>query len=276
MGVTEVAGREVCADLYFPEGLRWRDGALWFTDQYGGTVCRVGSECEVVARVPGRPGGLGWTREGMLLVVAMERRSVMSVVPGGGLSLYADLSDVLPAFANDMLVDPLGRAYVGNYGFDVEQGEAEALTRLVRVDPDGSRHVESPELMFPNGAVLVDDGATMVIAETFGDRLTAMRVDADGTLSDPRVLIDLPKGAGPDGIAVDGAGRIWVACAFSSRVVAVTRAGEIDAEIEVPGEGAYCAEVGGEDGRTLFVAIASLDEGLASRTKTGRIEAFDI
>jgi sugar lactone lactonase YvrE len=273
-----MAGRVVASDLYFPEGLRWRDGALWFTDQYGGTVCRVSAEsgCQVVARTPGRPGGLGWSRDGVLLVVAMERRSIMSVVPGGVVALYADLSDVLPAYANDMLVDPRGRAYVGNYGFDVEHGEAEALTRLVRVDPDGSRHIESPELMFPNGAVLVDDGNTMLIAETFGDRLTSMRVAADGTLSDADVLVDLPEGSGPDGIAVDAAGRIWVACAFTSRVVAVTRAGEIDGEVAVPGEGVYCAEVGGNDGRTLFLAIASLDEGLASRTPTGRIEAFEI
>lgn len=271
-----MAGRVVASDLYFPEGLRWRDGALWFTDQYGGAVCRVGSGCEVVARVPGRPGGLGWTRDGRLLVVAMERRSIMSVVPGGGLSLYADLSGLLPALANDMLVDPLGRAYVGNYGFDYEQGEAEAPTHLVRVDPDGSRHTEAPELMFPNGTVLVDDGQTMIVAETFGDRLTAMRVAADGHLDDPRVVVELPEGSGPDGIAVDAAGRIWVACAFSSRAVAVTRDGEIDAEIEVPGEGVYCAEVGGVGGRTLFLAIASLDEDVAARTPTGRIEAFDL
>jgi len=39
-----MAGEVVAADLYFPEGLRWREGALWFTDQYGGTVCRVGSD----------------------------------------------------------------------------------------------------------------------------------------------------------------------------------------------------------------------------------------
>ena len=149
-------------------------------------------------------------------------------------------------------------------------------THLVRVDPDGSRHIEAPELRFPNGTILLDDGQTMVVAETMGDRLTAMPVAADGHLEDPHVIAELPKGCGPDGIAVDGQGRIWVACAFSSQAVAVTRAGEVVATIDVPGEGVYCPEVGGPDGHTLFLAIASLDEELAARTPTGRIEAFDL
>jgi sugar lactone lactonase YvrE len=272
-----MGGRVVASDLYFPESLRWHREALWFTDQYGGTVCRVDdSGTQVVARLPGRPGGLGWTPDGAMLVVAMERRWVMSLAPGGGLALYADLSELMPAFANDMLVDPFGRAYVGNYGFNYEQGEPEAATHLVRVDPDGFRQVEAPELLFPNGAVLIEAGGTLVVAETFGDRLTAMSVAADGHLHDPRVLIELPKGSGPDGIAVDASGRIWVACAFTSQALAVTRDGEIDAKIDVPGEGVYCAAVGGPDGRTLYLAIASLDESLAARTPTGRIEAYDI
>ena len=256
--------------------MRWRDEALWFTDEFGGTVGRIGSGCDVVARVPGRPGGLGWTRDGALLVVAMERRSIMSVAPGGCPTLYADLSDLMPAIANDMVVDRLGRAYVGNFGFDYEGGEPPAATRLVRVDPDGSRHVEAPELMFPNGAVLVDDGTAMIVAETLGDRLTELQVAPDGSLHDPRVLVELPEGSGPDGITVDADGRIWAACAFASRAVAVTRSGEIDAVVEVTGEGVYCAEVGGPEGRTLFLAIAALDVDLAARTPTGRIAAYEL
>jgi sugar lactone lactonase YvrE len=272
-----MAGRVVASDLYFPESLRWHGGSLWFTDQYGGTICRIDdSGCKIMARVPGRPGGLGWTRDGTLLVVAMERRWIMSLAPGGALALYADLSELMPAYANDMLVDSIGRAYVGNYGFDYEGGEAQASTHLVRVDPDGYRRVESPELMFPNGAVLIHSGGTLVVAETFGDRLTSMTVAGDGHLHDPEVLVELPTGSGPDGIAVDGEGRIWVACAFTSQVLAVTRDGDVVAQIDIPGEGVYCAEVGGPDGRTLFLAIASLDESVAARTPTGRIEAFDL
>jgi sugar lactone lactonase YvrE len=269
-----MAGRVVASELYLPHGLRWRDGALWFTDEFGGTVCRIGSGAEVVARVPGRPGGLGWSRDGLLLVVAMERRSIMSLVPGGCPSLYADLSQLMPAYASAMLVDPLGRAYVANFGFDHNRGEAPIPTRLVRVDPDGTPHVQGPELTFPTGMVLLDGGRTMVVAETLDDRLTAMSVAPTGCLGEPRVLADLPPGSGPQGLALDGPGRIWVACAGSGRALAVTPAGEIDAEIEVAGEGVYCAAVGGAQAQTLYLSIASPDVDLAARTPTGRIEAF--
>jgi sugar lactone lactonase YvrE len=272
-----MADRVVASGLYFPEGLRWHDDALWFTDQFGGGVIRVGEAgAETVAEVPGRPGGLGWTRDGVLLVVSMQQRSIYSVAADGELALYADLSDLLPSLANDMFVDPSGRAYVGNYGFDIDHGAPQVPTHIVRVDPDGSRHVETPELMFPNGTILVDDGATLIVAETFGDCLTAMRVGPDGSLHDPEVIAELPKGCGPDGIAADASGRIWVACAFSSQVLAVTRDGRIDQEIVVPGEGVYCPEIGGSDGRTLFLGIASLDEELAMQTPTGRIMAVDL
>jgi sugar lactone lactonase YvrE len=275
-GGATVAGRVVASDLYLPQDLRWHDDALWFTDSYGGTVCRVGSGAEVVARMPGRPGGLGWTRDGTLLVVAMERRSVLAVVPGGGVSLYADLSQLLPAFATDLLVDPLGRAYVANLGFDPKRGEPSAPTHLVQVARDGSLHAEAPELMSPSGAVLVDDGETMIVTETLGDRVTAMRVAADGHLEDPQVIVDLPEGSRPTGIAVEAGGRLWVACTGSARAVAVTRDGEIDAQIEFPGEAVYGAIVGGAEYRTLFLAVAARDDDVASRTPTGRIEAHSL
>ena len=268
-------GRVVAADVYLPHGLRWHADALWFTDTFGGTVCRIGSSCDVVARVPGRPGGLGWTRDGLLLVVAMERRSIMSATPGGCLDLYADLSRQLPTLANDMIVDPVGRAYVGSLGVDHERRDEFVPSRLVRVDPDGSTHLEGPELLAPHGAVLVDAGQTMIVAETLGDRLTELRVAPDGHLHDPRVLVELPAGSGPAGIAVDAGGRIWAACGSAGRVVAVTRCGRIEAQIDVPGEGVYDVAVGGERGRTLFLVIASLDLDIAARTPTGRIEAYE-
>jgi sugar lactone lactonase YvrE len=257
-----LTGRVVARELYLPEALQWHDGTLWFADRYGGTVSRLGEAgVEVVTRMPGRPGGLGWTPDGTLLVVAMERRSLMSVSPGGNLRPYADLSLLMPAFANGLAVDRLGRAYVGNFGFDDEAGEIPEPTRLVRVDPDGSVHVEEPELVSPSGPILLDDGRTMVLAETFADRLTELQVGEDGRLDEPRTIAELPEGSGPEGIACDAAGRIWVACAFAGRAVAIRRDGGVD---------------GGPDGRTLFLGIASRDVGDAARTPNGRIEAFEI
>jgi sugar lactone lactonase YvrE len=70
---------------------------------------------------------------------------------------------------------------------------------------------------------------------------------------------------------MDSANRVWVACAFTSYAVAVTPEGTVDAEIELPSEGIYCCEVGGADRRTLFLAVAPLDESQAAREPRGRI-----
>jgi sugar lactone lactonase YvrE len=264
-------------DLYFPEGLRWHDDALWFSDVFGRTVSRLDeSGPQVVAEIPGMPSGIGWLPDGTLLAVSMEQKSIMAVAADGSVTTYADLSEFCPQLANDMVVDRHGRAYVGNYGFDVDNGAPVEPTHLVRVDPDRSVHVEEPEVIFPNGCVISDDGQRMTVAETFADRVTSFAIADDGSLSDPRVLVELPAGSGPDGIAVDGRGRIWVPCAYGGRAVAITEDGEIDDELSIPGVCVTCCAVGGPGGDTLFVSIAPLDETEAAAQPAGRIISLQL
>lgn len=258
--------------LYFPESLRWRAGELWFSDIYGGQVVRIGpGGPQVVANVDGLPSGLGWLPDGTPLVVSCEQRRVLRIESDGTTTGHADLSGYLTHEANDMAVDHSGRAYVGNYGFDVATGAEPAPTVLLRVEPDGRVFAEEPQLIFPNGLVRTDGGRSLVVAETFADRLTTMRIAPDGSLHDPKVLATLPSGSGPDGIDVDEAGGIWVACAFGAAAVRVGPDGEATHRIEFPGEGVYCCALGGADRRTLFVALADQDEERAARVRTGRI-----
>jgi sugar lactone lactonase YvrE len=270
--------RVISTGTSFPEGLRWRDGWLWFTDQFRENVHRVGPTggTEHVATVPGRPAGLGWTIDGRLLAVSQADRSLVAIAEDGSVSTYADLSDYMPAWGNDLVVDSHGRAYVGNYGFDVDHGAPQATTRLVRVDPDGAIYVEEPEFLFPNGAVFADAGRTMFVAETFGDVVSQVDVHPDGSLHNRRVLHEFGKGTGPDGIAFDAQGRLWVALAFDSRAVALNRDGTVADEILMPGEGVYCCEVGGPDGNTLYLAMAPLDEAEAAESLQGKIVAIDL
>jgi sugar lactone lactonase YvrE len=259
-------------NLHFPEGLRWHDGRLWFSDIFGGHVYRMGSEGpEIVAEVPGLPSGLGFLPDGSPLVVALHDRTVLQIESDGSTRLHADLSDRFEHPANDMVVDRFGRAYVGNYGFDADNGADPKPTRLIRVDPDGDIVEEEPPLLFPNGALFVDEGRTMIIAETFADRITRLRVDDDGSLHDP-VSVAVPAGYGPDGIDVDEAGGVWVACAFAGEAcIRVAPDGSVTDRIEFPGEAVLCPVLGGDDGRTLHIAISSHDEELAARERVGRI-----
>lgn len=261
-------------DLYFPEALRWHAGQLWFSDVFGNVVSRVGDGGpEVVANVPGQPAGLGWLPDGSMLVVSSKDRTVLRIASDGSTTVHADLSAHVGFDANDMVVGRDGRAYVGNYGFDVSAGARPEPTNLLRVDPDGTIVREPPPLIFPNGAVLIDGGRGLVVAETFADRISYLRVADDGHLTEARVLAALPPGSGPDGIDADEAGAVWVACAFGECVVRIGPDGRATDRFEFAGMGVYCCALGGDDGRTLYVALASRDEELAARERTGRIVA---
>jgi sugar lactone lactonase YvrE len=238
----------------FFESPRWHDGRWWFSDFFRRRV--VTTEGEVV-RVEGQPSGLGWLPDGSLLVVSMHDRRVLRL-RDGVLALHADLSDLCDWHANDMVVAPDGRAYVGNFGFDLGN-EDPRPTGLVHVGPDGSAKRVAEELMFPNGMLLHD--GTLIVGETYGARLTEFSVQPDGTLSDRRVFAGVP-GAAPDGCALDAEGCVWFADARSNRCVRVARGGEI-ADVVSVDEGLRCfaCMLGGDDGRTLAIcAAADYDE----------------
>ena len=138
---------EVVVDgLAFPECPRWRADGLWFSDQHGGQIWRIGPSgtAEAMAEVPGGPSGLGWLPDGTLLAVSMHEKRLLAVAFGGAssgtsadgavLTVVADLEPYNPGLSNDMVVDAIGRCYIGNIGFDVYGGAELRPTVLVLVD----------------------------------------------------------------------------------------------------------------------------------------------
>ncbi|MBX3654557.1 MAG: SMP-30/gluconolactonase/LRE family protein [Ramlibacter sp.] len=241
--------------LAFPESPRWRDGALWFSDFYARRVCRatLDGQVQTVAEVPSQPSGLGWDAAGRLLVVSMLDRRLLRL-DADGLREVADLSALAPAPCNDMVVDGQGRAYIGNFGFDLTARAPFAATVLVCVWPDGRARTVAQDMHFPNGAVVTPDGRTLIVAESYGQRLTAFDIAPDGTLQGRRVWAALQgKGVGPDGICLDAEGAIWMASPVSRELLRVREGGEVTHRIPTPDQALACA-LGGPDGCTLFVA----------------------
>src|SRR5260370_21894326 len=156
---------------------------------------------EISCEVPGRPSGLGWLPDGRMLVVSMRDRTLVRL-DRDGLKAVADMSKLAPFDCNDMVVDARGRAYVGNFGFDLHKNETPRGTTLVMAAPDGVVHVVAEDLMFPNGMVITPDGKTLIVGETFGRRLTAFDIGDDGLLANRRVWADLGNRL-PDGICLD-------------------------------------------------------------------------
>ncbi|MEV6647854.1 SMP-30/gluconolactonase/LRE family protein [Amycolatopsis sp. NPDC051371] len=249
---------------------RWHDGRLWVSDFYTEKVVAIDGRggAEVVAEVPGQPSGLGFLPDGRLLVVSMRDHRVFVRDGSGRLAEYADLSGVVSGVLNDMVVDDRGRAWVGNFGFDLMGGAPLRYTTLTRVDADGSVSVAAEDLGFPNGMVILP-GGVLVVAETFAGRLTAFDIGEDGELSGRRVWAqfgETPRTedvgeavqrleVAPDGICADAEGAIWVADAVHNRVIRVQEGGRILDEIDA-GTGVFACMLGGDDGRTLFLCAA--------------------
>ena len=263
--------------LTFPEGPRWHDGRLWFSDFYTHRVLAVspGGTVETILEIPQRPSGLGWTPDGALLVVSMLDRRVLRV-ENGATRVLADLSAVATGPCNDMVVDGRGRAYVGNFGYDRHKDEPPRTTCLARVDPDGRVTRAAEDLFFPNGTVITPDGRTMIVGETQGHRLTAFDVAPDGTLSNRRVWAQFEDAVFPDGICLDAEGAIWVSDARGSALLRVREGGKIDGTVSTGSRYAFACMLGGADRRTLFVCTSTgSGPGMADK-RDGAIETVRV
>jgi sugar lactone lactonase YvrE len=263
--------------LAFPEAPRWRGDRLWFSDQHAGRVLTVDAagRLEEIVRVPEQPSGLGFTSDGTLWIVSMRDRRLLSF-RGGELSQVADLSPLTNANCNDMVMDAHGRAYVGNFGFDLDTGGMPALTHLLLVTSDGQARVVADQLAFPNGTVITPDAKKLIVGETFAGCLTAFDIALDGSLSNRRIWASLESGASPDGICLDAEGAIWVASPSTSEVIRVHEGGHVSQRIAVSTR-AFACMLGGSKGTTLHICTASTFKPHETvKRMTGRIEVVDV
>lgn len=261
--------------LRFPEGPRWHEGRLRFSDMHGLEVLAVDLDGrkETIVHVPQHPSGLGWLPDGRLLVVSMRDRKLMRL-DSGGLVEAADLSALATFHCNDMVVDDQGRAYVGNFGFDLHEGQAPVVANLILVEPNGGTRVAAAGLHFPNGTVITPDGRTLIIGESFAARLTAFDIADDGSLSGRREWARL-EGAVPDGICLDADGAIWVASPIGGAVLRVLEGGDVTHRIDVEND-AFACMLGGPARRTLFICTAAASDPRETGDCRGRIEFVEV
>ena len=263
--------------LSFSEAPRWHEGHLYYSDFYRFKVERVNLQgvVEVVAEVPTQPSGLGWLPDGRLLIVSMLDRKLLRQEKDGELVEHADLSGIATFHCNDMVVDQQGRAYVGNFGSDIEQpGAKPSPASLAFVHPDGTVESAAENILFPNGAVISADGKLLIVAETFGLRLTAFDVAADGTLSNRRVWADTAPHY-PDGICQDDEGGVWIADPVNNCVVRFVEGGDITDKIDT-GCPSYACMLGGDDRQQLFICTAKASGTAAAESRSGKIEYIDV
>lgn len=174
----------------------------------------------------------------------MTRRQVWRRAPGKDPVVHAEPGDIATFHNNDMLVAPEGDAYIGNFGFDLDAyllppsiehllnalntDASPFLGRLAHLQADGTASVAAEQMLFPNGMVLLDEGHTLVVAQTLALELTAFDRVPNGTLSNRRVWASLKEPmVAPNGICADAQGGIWVSNALAPAVLRVEAGGRI-------------------------------------------------
>jgi sugar lactone lactonase YvrE len=262
----------VLADGFvYGEGPRWHDGALWFVDTQGDAIHTLDEHGNLaVARRTNHPAGLGWLPDGTMVFSTMHSAQIKTVGADGEESILVDLNDRAWS-TNDLVVGPDGRIYADLY--QPTGGTGYPMGEIVLVTPDGEAQTVAGDLATPNGIALSADRSTLIVTETFGGKLYAYDIEADGTLTGKRVFADLGAHRRPDGVCLDEEGAAWVGSAYTGEFLRVRDGGEITHRIETPGAMAIATALGGADRRTLFLVVAEITpEAMGTSDSKGRIE----
>jgi sugar lactone lactonase YvrE len=262
--------------LAFPESPRWHDDRLWFSDWGAHEVIAVDldGKSEVIVSVPSFPMCIDFLPDGRLLVVSSNDGLLLRREPDGTLVTHADLTGLAHTPWNDIVVDGRGNAYVNNIGFDFPGGEF-TPGFVALVTPDGSAGQVADGLAFPNGMAVTPDNSTLIVAESYGNKLTALDIAADGGLSNGRMWADLHNGA-PDGICLDADDAVWYGDVPNKHCVRVREGGEVVQTIHVD-RGCFACTLGGPDKTTLFMTVnewggsANMSEGRMGQVLTAEV-----
>jgi sugar lactone lactonase YvrE len=268
--------RVLMEGVAFGESPRWHDGRLWFSDWGSQEVLAVDEEGnrEVVLRVdfPAFPMCIDFAADGGLLVVAGRGGQLLRFEPDGSLVSHADLRRLSACPWNDIVVDRAGNAYVDNIGFDFPADQFAPGT-IALVSPAGTARQVAADLAFPNGVGITVDDRTLIVAESYAERLTAFEIDDDGGLRDRRVWAETP-GDHPDGLCIDSEGAVWYADVGNRHCVRVSEGGEVLDSVECD-RGCFACVLGGADGSTLFIVAQEWQgpDSMRQGARTGQVLA---
>jgi sugar lactone lactonase YvrE len=270
-----VSAAEVLMEgIVFGESPRWHDGQLWFSDWGANQVIVLGADGshQVVATVPSFPMCIDFLPDGRLLIVDSAKRRLLRREPDGSLGQHADLSAVADKPWNDIVADDRGNVYVNSIGFDFPGGDF-APGMVALVTPDGSIGQVVGDLAFPNGMAISPDGRTLVVAESYANRLTGYDIGSDGSLSNRQVWAETP-GDHPDGICMDAEGAVWYADVGNQHCVRVREGGAVLAKVDLDRGAFACALSRGAEPRLFVVGQTWGGPQSSSSSPSGQVVAF--
>lgn len=251
--LTDIGTVELVRGGYmFLEGPQWREaeGVLLFTDIPASTIYQYtpGSAMPAVFRMPsGESNGLAIDQNGAVIsaqhnnhMIARDGNEIVSIFENNRLNS-----------PNDVTVDSDGTIYFTDPPYGLPSGvTAQPFNGVFRIAPSGDVTAEYRGAMTerPNGIGLSLDGKTLYVDDTADGILWSFPIMTGGALG-ARTMLAMTSG-GPDGLAIDSAGNIFVTTTAGIDVFAPS--GTKWGTISVPMQPSNCA-FGDADHKTLYI-----------------------
>lgn len=265
--------------------VRHPDGSFLFTETQDNRITRIAEDGSISNFLSSTNGsnGLGFTANGDLYAVQVLETRVGIVHPPERARTLADNYEGLKfGRPNDLVVSSKGVVYFTDSGANGPVKPDPATTAkpaVYKIDAKGQLSRIANDIGRPNGIQLSPDEKTLYVANTLGEHVLAYTLHADGSIGERRNFAKLAGwrktengfSSGADGLAIDGAGRLYVAT--SAGIEVFSPHGEAQGVIVLPKSPQNIAFAGKNKdvlyavGRGSAYRIQTLTTGFSGRAK---------
>lgn len=222
-------------DLHFPEGPAFhQNGSLWFVEQHIGCLSAYYNGTLIRHDVGGRPNGIAIDTKGLLWFCDSIKNEIRTYDPETrkAETILSTIDGFPLNLPNDLAFDAQGNLLFTCSGEELDKGDG----YFCAWNPtQGLVKIESITF-YPNGLAFNKDHSLLYIAETGTHTIWKGEWDPRSfSWNNPEVFTQTGGPIGPDGIAFDEKGRLYVAVFGSSTVHIYTKEGVLHEKIELPG-----------------------------------------
>ena len=230
------------------------EGHLYVVDIPFGRIFRIApsGEWSLVVEYDGWPNGLKIAPDGRILVADYKHGLMQLDAAAGRMrSLLTARNSESFRGCNDLHLAKNGDIYFTDQG---QTGLHDPTGRVYRLAPGGRLDCLIDTCISPNGLVLDPSETVLFVAMTRDNAVWRLPLMADGSVARVGRFCSLFGTSGPDGMTMDGAGRLFVAHASLGHVFVFAPNGELIARIRsCAGPACTNVAIGGESRDRLYV-----------------------
>lgn len=252
-----------------------QEGNLYIVDIAFGLIFQISPKglVKLLVEYDGEPNGLKIHQDGRVFV-ADHKNGLMLLDP-----ISASIKPLIGRYKtesfkglNDLVFSKQGKLYFTDQG---QSGLQDPTGRVFCLDTQGHLHCLLNNVPSPNGIALNADENFLYIAATRANSVWRAMLLPDGSITRVGNFIQLSGGSGPDGLAIDQAGNLYVAHAGLGTVWKFSPQGEPLLRIRsCAGMMTTNLTFGGKDNQDLYITESETGSILRVRMETPGLKPF--